>query len=605
MKLTKKLALCQLKRNPARTAWTVAGIVLSTAMITAVFGFAASGDAMLRREMGENDFYVSMYNSMLFGLSAVFVSIIVSASVVVVSNAFRVSAGERAAQFGILKSAGATKKQIAATIMHESIMLCAASIPPGVGLGLLVNLAGMGIANYFLTGLNELSGRPLVLDFVFSWQAMLLAAAVSFGTVCLSAWLPASKAARIAAVDAIRGAGEIKVNEKNEKKARVCRSAQKIFGFEGTLAIKSLKRSRRNFRASTLSLTVSVALYITVGAFGMMMDTLTTVFFPGVDANVVGRFYSYYSTTQSEDGQIIIKYQAAVNSSLADEITSKLREYPETSVYGAGSDIHSYMTYIPVEMLSARSKEIYSHLLTGGENELHHSVVLTVLDSKNYAAVCLQAGVPYGSNILVNQSTFYESEGRTFFAPLIFNGQSLQLYNLNDGGVLTLMLNGVLGIGEIADEILSVSGGLVNIIVPELDALNYAWFAKTSDAAGFAAHMESALDERIAYGSELCNVSVFNIEAEQDATKDIVRLIMVFVYGFIAMLTLVVLTNVISTITANIRSRAREFAVLRSVGMTTDGLRRMLNAESLLCSGRSLAAGVPIGLACSYIIHNF
>ena len=123
MKLTAKLAYSQLITNKGRTIWTLLGIVLSTAMITAVFGFAASGDLMLRNEIGDNDYYASFYTTTLISMSVIFVSIIVAASVIVVSNAFRVSAGERMAQFGILKSIGATKKQIAESVVYEGFFL--------------------------------------------------------------------------------------------------------------------------------------------------------------------------------------------------------------------------------------------------------------------------------------------------------------------------------------------------------------------------------------------------------------------------------------------------------------------------------------------------
>ena len=298
MKLTRKLAHSQIKTNRSRTFWTLAGIALSTAMITAVFGFAASGDAMFREHIGDNEFYLNMYTSMLYGISMVFVSIIVIASVIVVSNSFRVSAAERTTQFGILKSVGATKKQIAETILYEGVYLCLIGIPVGIVLGLLVNLAGVHIVDHFLAGVNALSADILRLDFVVAWQAIALSIIFSFATVCLSAWLPARKAAKISAIDAIRGAGDVKIET---KKLRASWLVKKLFGFEGLLASKSLKRSRRNFRATVVSLTVSIVLFIVVGMFGVMMRTLTTVFFPGVEANAVAEFYTHNHVTWTDD----------------------------------------------------------------------------------------------------------------------------------------------------------------------------------------------------------------------------------------------------------------------------------------------------------------
>ncbi|MCL2704131.1 MAG: FtsX-like permease family protein [Defluviitaleaceae bacterium] len=602
MKLTAKLAYSQIKSSRGRTAWTLAGIILATAMITAVFGFAASGDAMFRHVIGDNEYYINMYNSMLFGMSAVFVSIIVAASVIVVSNAFRVSAGERAAQFGILKSVGATKKQIAETIMYEGVYLCLIGIPAGLALGLLVNLTGVRIVDYFLTRLNNVSEQPLVLDFVIAWQALLLSVIISFMTVGLSAWLPARKAAGLTAIDAIRVAGEVKVKPGQARKNWLI---QKLFGFEGVLASKSLKRSRRNFRATVVSLTVSIVLFIVVGTFGMMMGTLTNVFFPGIDINVAAQFYSYYDARRIEDWELIERKYVAVNSVLAGEITEKMREFPDTDVFGAGADYHSYRALVPIEMLNSRTREILDPPL-GPDNREHIIFAsLIVLDAENYDALCRLAGVPRGSNILVNQFTLYHDEGRQILAPLIFSNQTLRMKNYYYGDEFDITLHGVLSIGEIPKEILWVSNSMVNIIVPALDALSYVWFANSSDAAGFTEYAGAVLRDMFTFDESLGDLSVFNIQEQMDMTRDIGRLIMVFIYGFIAMLTLIGLTNVISTISANVRSRSREFAVLRSAGMTPEGLSRMLNLESILCSLKSLVIGLPLGVAGSYAVYRY
>ena len=86
--------------------------------------------------------------------------------------------------------------------------------------------------------------------------------------------------------------------------------------------------------------------------------------------------------------------------------------------------------------------------------------------------------------------------------------------------------------------------------------------------------------------------------------RGIPRLITVFVYGLVGMLTLIGLTNVISTIPAYVRLFSRGFALLRSVGMTHNGLLRMLNLESILSSMKSLVIGVPLGIAGSYLIYH-
>lgn len=78
---------------------------------------------------------------------------------------------------------------------------------------------------------------------------------------------------------------------------------------------------------------------------------------------------------------------------------------------------------------------------------------------------------------------------------------------------------------------------------------------------------------------------------------------MFFVFGFVGTLILIGLTNVISTISENVKTRSGEFAVLQSVGMTSGGIKRMLNLESVFSSLRALIIGAPLGILGNYGIY--
>ena len=611
MKLTASLAYSQLKTNRRRTFWTIAGIVLSTAMITAVFGFAASADIMFKGILGESRYYNSMYNEMLLGLGAIFGTIIIVTSVIVVSNSFRISAGERIKQFGILKSVGATKRQIAHVIIYEGLLLATFSIPAGTTLGLLINFFGIQIMDVLLAAANMRNTFQINFDFVIAWQAIIISTILSFVTVWISAWIPASKAAKISAIDAIRGTGEVKINAKNVRGGKLI---GKLFGFEGTLAYKSLKRSRRNFRATVASLTVSIILFIVTGYFGVRYKETTRLYYPGVEnANVAGLFMRpEKSTLDNNSSETIEQKYYTLNSVLADEITQKLCQYPNTTVFGVGDDVvegdyNSYKTVIPKDMLSSKMKEFLdSNGYVPTRDGYSFPITLCITDSENYAKLCKLAGVPLGSNILINYARIPGDNGnrKSVFTPYIFTPETLRLTNLNGNTEVELPLDGELDIRDVPNEIAATYVGNVMVIVPRLDATRYTWFVDTADAEGFSDYANKILHESIAFEGSSEYIDVKNFEEVPFAMRDITRLVMVFIYGFITMLTLIGLTNVISTISTNVRSRAREFAVLRSVGMTTAGLKRMLNLESILCSAKSLIIGVPLGILGSYFLYH-
>ncbi|MCL2698650.1 MAG: ABC transporter permease, partial [Oscillospiraceae bacterium] len=602
MKITARLAHNQLKANKKRTIWTLIGIILSTAMITAVYGFVASGDNTFREIMGEDYFNEGVYRTTIISIGAFLSVLIIIAAAVVVSNAFRVSAGERISQFGILKSAGATKKQIFETIIYEGLSLSVVGVPAGIAVGLLVNLIGIQIANFLLADLNRLNTEQLNFYFILSWQAIVLSVAVSFMTVLLSVWFPARKAARIAAIDAIRGAGEVKVNA---KKIKTNLFIQKLFKFEGVLASKSLKRSKRNFRSTVISLTISIVLFIAVSGLASQMGDITQFMYPNIDATVIGHAYSVREFHFDEDGIISRVKSSTLDSAIADDITSKLREFPGLTIIGSGGGGYQYNVTVPRDMIMPRMRQaLRAFDMRSDQDEFMLAVTFVVADPETYAELCNRAGVPVGSNLLINQSRYAVDGKRAEFTPFVFNGQTLCFTSEGQPSV-ELTLHAELGIGEVPNEVFHSAIADLNVIVPHTDAFVYLWFADISDIEGFIAYADTVLHGLITMDGETeMRIEVLDINAATTAVRNTARAILVFIYGFVGMLTLIGLTNVISTISTNVRSRSREFAVLKSVGMTHGGLKRMLNLESILCSVKSLLIGVPLGTAASWVIYR-
>jgi len=236
------------------------------------------------------------------------------------------------------------------------------------------------------------------------------------------------------------------------------------------------------------------------------------------------------------------------------------------------------------------------------------SVLLITVDPLHHAMLSEQAGVPYGSNILINHRRTHTMDGRRWeFEPLRFSGQTLELlptsFHDNVDAVWVLPLHGVLGIGEVPNEIMRSGTQDVTVIVPELNGSRwYTWFIEAEDPFALSAYTFEMIEEMGLADSG--NWHVFNATHEQEMTRALSTLVMTFVWGFVALLTLIYLTNVISTISANVQSRAQEFAVLQSVGMTQGGIARMLNLESVLSSARALLIGIPLGILGAYGVHR-
>jgi len=603
MKLTAKLAYSQLMVNRKRTIWTLFGIILSTVMISSVYNFLASAYEMFTRDMDETYYVIGTHTITFIVIGIIIGLIVVAVSVNVVSNAFRISADERVTQFGALKSVGATKQQITQVVIYEGLMLSIVGIPIGVVLGVAATFINVNIANHFLSTWNNIDnfGSALVFDFIVAWQAITISVAVAFVTVLLSAWIPARKASKISAIDLVRGSGVVKLKVEQVHSNPI---VQKLFGFEGMLAYKSLKRNNRNFRASVISITISVILFTVVSSVGTQINSMMmNLIFPNIDASATVHVMTDLQISFDESGDIYFLYNP-IETDMAEEMTSRLREFPNANLMGVGG-LYNARANIPKEMISP---DMVSVIGDPYDDESHNvSAWLLSIDSQTYAELAEKAGVPIGSNILVNFFR-HNVHAESSYIPYIFDNQTVHIETIN-GYVKEVELHGELT--EVPDELLNGFTGANSeliVIVPRLGATYFNWFANPEDLEGFLEHANevvSDLDLIPRDGDVEMFVNVTDIRKATEAIQGIINLIKIFLYGFIGMLTLIGLTNIISTISTNVRSRSKEFAVLRSVGMTHKGLDRMLNLESALCSAKSLIWGLPIGSGISFIIYRF
>ena len=591
MNLTAKLALSQLQKARKRTMWTLMGIAISVGMIVAVNGFAASAMEMFTR--GGRTLHIWERTGFLV-IAAVLGGIIAIASIIVISNAFRVSATERTRQFGILKSVGATGKQITSTVMYEAVFLSVVGLPLGVFVGLFAQFVATILVNRVLgdsTHLFPAWVNNVYFPFTISFLAIGIAAIGAFVIILISAWIPAIKAARAPVVSSFAGDAKV-VKPRRHGLARL------LFGFEGQLAAGQLRRSRRSFRASVISLTISIVILLAAASAHSNLLRQIDMMYENVDANALVSVWTLLSYTSRDPyteewsrGLRTDRYgnPLIITREQAHSMTEFLGEFPGANVRG-----HGFTDY---------------YFTVDGNRE---HVQLIVLEDELYTAMANQAGVPHGSNILVNVGRETDALGvtREVHPHTHILGTTLDIYRAEymhapDGWGL-LEIESTRRPLEVHGQVTSLPDVMLNaflvplfVIVPEDTMANYSWFVQTYDTMEF---LDYAWDMRHNAGilSLEASFSSGNLDIRQAETELIVRLATVFVGGFVAMLALISVTNVISTIATNTKLRVREFAILASVGMTRGGIGKMLALESVLCSIRALLFGLPLGALAAF-----
>ena len=282
--------------------------------------------------------------SLLDGFAGVLVALVVFGSVALIYNSFAISVNERTKQYGILKSVGATRLQIRFCVFFEAFVLCLVGIP----LGMLVGCAGIGITFYALGGaFQSLFGEEFSskLKLVVSVRPLLQSAVISLLTAMAAAFIPSVRAVRISPMEAIRQTKDVKLKT---KKLKVNPLTGKIFGFAGILAVKSMKRSRRQYRAITVSLFMSIVLFVGASAFCDYLEESTgsTAAF-SAEADIL---VDYYSTDQAE----------------LDRLRQDIGKIPGVGEVGYCTVIGTISrVYLPTEAMD----ESFSDVLTGSGSD--------------------------------------------------------------------------------------------------------------------------------------------------------------------------------------------------------------------------------------------
>jgi len=640
MKLTARLALSQLKVNKRRTTWTFLGIVLSTAMLTTIYNLGyGTGMSWVDNITYFSDLRAN-YFAVISGLAMTMSVFVIAISVIVISNAFRVSASERMAQFGILKSTGATKKQISQTVVYEGLYLTVIAIPVGILIGLAFQFISINLINDVIQPMlsveDQASGNYLF-EFILSGLGLFLAVGVSLMTVFLSAWLPARKAARVPAINAIRGTGEVKIKN---KKVRGGRLVKKTFKTEGLLARTFLKRSSRNFRATVIAMSFSVAIFIIAGSFYNQMNHMINIQWEQVDANAIIR--TNIETSEEvdcdafdghpdlswiawgeldEDGEwshrtcyLPIDVNDVVRT--ADEFSDLHGRLEgllaaEDRLFGIASGTHNHFALLPASTFTPEFLMVQADDGWPEQDYYELQIQFIMVDDAFAAELAELAGVEPGSNIVINHARRWLQDGRVIdFELFNFDYQTLHLSHWEGESVIenssSLELHGQITPETRPSQLESGSSWAIRVVVPasNIDILRMEWFAQTEDPTRFIDEGRDLLFQHFEEESTIVNIWSVNSDAEALESRNLVGLVMFFMFSFIGVLILIGLTNVISTISENVKTRSKEFAVLQSVGMTSGGIKRMLSLESIFSSIHALAIGVPLGLLGSYGMHS-
>jgi putative ABC transport system permease protein len=546
---------------------------------------------------------------------ATLIALIVFGSAFVIYNAFAISISERKKQFGMFASVGATGAQIRQTVLLEAGIIAAIGIPLGilgavVGVGILVTLT-RDIVSQLIVDAEQ--GIALVVSPPVIGLAVLFSAV----TILLSAWIPARRASQVSPIDAIRLAGDIQTDK--PLNLRTSPLIRRVFGFEGELALKSLKRDRKKYRTTVLSLMISIILFVAFNAL-MLYTNITQ---------------STAVQAMNFDLMIDLDYRqthAQQFSDLVSQLPEVQRVAYRRSAYSAFIPAREMITdpaYQALQELNSLDREnlpvpveddLYEFVLevnAVGPQEFARYAAQLGLDVQQYSDPDAPLGILVNHVTLRNSGKLYDFDlftlqpGDTFTARQMSGWSPAQTgaqtadeapvtMTWKVGAITQATPLGFMGTSLVP--ILFVSDVVFDALsdrMLQLGPINSGNMTIQSD------NPDAALEaiRRVYAGTVGGNFSYQSMTEFNQSIALQTVLMNLFFYGFLTLITLIGVTNVVNTLDTNIKLRRREFAMLKSVGLTPGGFRRMLRYESLFYGLTALLYGLPIGLALSVIIY--
>ncbi len=522
----------------------------------------------------------------LYVIASIVIGIIIISSVFVIKNSFDISITEKYKMYGMLRSVGATSKQIKKNVLFEGFILGLISIPIGILCGIIAVVVLIFLINFilgdYLNGIHFVYSIPL---FPIVLSIVLAAVTIYFSTIFI-----ARRVAKISAIEAIRSNNEIKIKR---KKLRTPWLVRKLFKTGGVIAYKNLKRNKKKYRTTVISIVVSIFVFISLSSFIDFGFKMTTVYYKEVGYNMM-----IWSDIDVEDDLATEIFEKIRTDSLVENYSilrfGFLKINTEDYLSDYGRKIWDYYKYgedsLTIRVVAVGEQEFNRYLKELGlnsENSKNKGILIDehsdTIDKKNYIGNLYNFK---NNDILSGQSVFYndgdlETEKDFSIEIIRFNVRPMGLES-------SYSLSGHL---VVSDKVLEENFHIYD---------NGSLYLKVSDTS----KMEKNIDHLMKENSDYGRINYENIDEYMREMNAMILIVSIFLYGFITVISLIGITNIFNTITTNMNLRSKEFAMLKSVGMTKKEFNRMIRLESIFYGTKALIIGIPLGLAGSYLIYR-
>lgn len=546
--------------------------------------------------------YEAFYDSsvaFVYNMAAVVMVIIIITSAVCISNSFAISINQKTKQYGMLASIGATPRQIRKNVFFEAAFMGVIGIVAGIGGGLSASYILVVLSNKMLIDTFEMS-----IVYAPSLLGVLLSIVLAIVTIVLSALVPAIRASRMSPIMAINHSEDIKIKSKSLKTPELI---GKVWGEGGVLAYKNMKRNKRKYRVITISIALSVSTFIALyGFMSLLTESVNRYANDKIDLRVY--MSSYKSMSVDEANKKV--------SNIVNRINNETNITDFTFARGFYASLKDEPKY------SSDYKEVNKYEAGLAENNGYYISIIS-LGNEEYGKYIKKLGISketaQSGGILVDNTYQY-----------INNGNDIKYFNIYDGykagDVLTYRIDTSNSSKSLDNSKSSDDTTLYDIKIVALSNERPFGYDNAYTSYGYLIVSDDYMNriDTKNTDSTLLNINcddpdkaqdilvnefnigqnyIFNAAQERRNDEKLILTMKIFLYGFIAIVSLIGITNIFNTVTTGMELRGKEFAMLQSIGMTKKEFDKMIRLESVFYGSKALIIGVVSGTILSYVIY--
>lgn len=546
--------------------------------------------------------YEAFYDSsvaIVYNMAAVVMVIIIITSAVCISNSFAISINQKTKQYGMLASIGATPRQIRKNVFFEAAFMGVIGIVAGIGGGLSASYILVVLSNKMLIDTFEMS-----IVYAPSLLGVLLSIVLAIVTIVLSALVPAIRASRMSPIMAINHSEDIKIKSKSLKTPKLI---GKVWGEGGVLAYKNMKRNKRKYRVITISIALSVSTFIALyGFMSLLTESVNRYANDKIDLRVY--MSSYKSMSVDEANKKV--------SNIVNRINNETNITDFTFARGFYASLKDEPKY------SSDYKEVNKYEAGLAENNGYYISIIS-LGNEEYGKYIKKLGISketaQSGGILVDNTYQY-----------INNGNDIKYFNIYDGykagDVLTYRIDTSNSSKSLDNSKSSDDTTLYDIRIVALSNERPFGYDNAYTSYGYLIVSDDYMNriDTKNTDSTLLNINcddpdkaqdilvnefnigqnyIFNAAQERRNDEKLILTMKIFLYGFIAIVSLIGITNIFNTVTTGMELRGKEFAMLQSIGMTKKEFDKMIRLESVFYGSKALIIGVVSGTILSYVIY--